>query len=64
MRTFEIGQTPEDGNLAYVLSSWTVKKIGGGPNNNEESTVLGHTLRVLFKARTGPGRPKFTSSFP
>jgi ketosteroid isomerase-like protein len=29
--TLEIVQTGADGNLAYVLSSWTVKKVGGGP---------------------------------
>ena len=26
--TFEIVETRADGNLAYVLSSWTVKKVG------------------------------------
>jgi ketosteroid isomerase-like protein len=51
--TFEILETRADGNLAYVLSTWTVKKVGGGPNNNEESTLQGHTLRVLLKQSDG-----------
>jgi len=56
--TLEIVQTGADGNLAYVLSSWTVKKVGGGSNNNEESTVLGHTLRVLSKQGDGTWKTK------
>ena len=38
--TFEIVETRADGNLAYVLSTWTVKKVGGGP-------------RIPSKARRG-----------
>ena len=56
--TLEIVQTGADGNLAYVLSSWTVKKVGGGPNSNEESTVLGQTLRVLSKQSDGTWKTK------
>ena len=56
--TLEIVQAGADGNLAYVLSSWTVKKVGGGSNNNEESTVLGHTLRVLSKQGDGTWKTK------
>ena len=56
--TFEIVETRADGNLAYVLSTWTVKKVGGGPNNNEESTVQGHTLRVLLKQSDGTWKTK------
>jgi ketosteroid isomerase-like protein len=56
--TFEIVETRADGNLAYVLSSWTVKKVGGGPNNNEESTLQGHTLRVLLKQSDGTWKTK------
>jgi len=56
--TFEIVETRADGNLAYVLSTWTVKKVGGGPNNNEESTLQGHTLRVLLKQSDGTWKTK------
>jgi len=35
-----------------------VKKVGGGPNNNEESTVQGHTLRVLLKQSDGTWKTK------
>ena len=56
--TFEIVETRADGNLAYVLSTWTVKKVGGGPNNNKESTVQGHTLRVLLKQSDGTWKTK------
>jgi len=56
--TLEIVQTGADGNLAYVLSTWTVKKVGGGPNNDQESTVLGHTLRVLSKQGDGTWKTK------
>jgi hypothetical protein len=56
--TFEIVETHADGNLAYVLSTWTVKKVGGGPNNNEESTLQGHTLRVLLKQSDGTWKTK------
>jgi hypothetical protein len=37
--TLEIVQTGADRNLAYVLSSWTVKKVGGGPNNNTRAYI-------------------------
>ena len=56
--TFEIVETRADGNLSYVLSTWTVKKVGGGPNNNEESTLQGHTLRVLLKQSDGTWKTK------
>ena len=56
--TLAIVETHADGNLAYVLSTWTVKKVGGGPNNNEESTLQGHTLRVLLKQSDGTWKTK------
>jgi ketosteroid isomerase-like protein len=56
--TLAIVETHADGHLAYVLSTWTVKKVGGGPNNNEESTLQGHTLRVLLKQSDGTWKTK------
>jgi ketosteroid isomerase-like protein len=56
--TLEIVETRADGNLAYLLSTWTVKKVKGGPNNNEESTLQGHTLRVLLKQSDGTWKTK------
>ena len=43
--TFEIVETRAEGNLGYVLSTWTVKQVKSGnyPNNSEESTLQGHT---------------------
>ena len=29
--------------------TWTVKKVGGGPNNNEESTVQGQHIAGAFE---------------
>ena len=58
--TLEIVDTRADGNLAYVLSSWTVKQIKKGdyPSNSEESTLRGHTLRVLLKQSDGTWKTK------
>jgi ketosteroid isomerase-like protein len=38
--TLEIVETRAEGNLAYLLSTWTVKQVKKGdyPGNNEEST--------------------------
>lgn len=54
----EIVETRADGNLAYVLSTWRVKKVKGGPNNNEEGTLQRHTLRVLLKQSDGTWKTK------
>jgi ketosteroid isomerase-like protein len=58
--TLEIVETRAEGNLAYVLSSWTVKQIKKGdyPSNSEESTLQGHTLRVLLKQSDGTWKTK------
>jgi ketosteroid isomerase-like protein len=58
--TLEIVETRADGNLAYVLSTWTVKQVKSGnyPNNSEESTLQGHTLRVLLKQSDGTWKTK------
>ena len=56
--TLEIVETRAGGNLAYLLSTWTVKQAKGGPNNNEESTLQGHTLRVLLKQSDGTWKTK------
>jgi hypothetical protein len=46
----ELVQHGADGNLAYVLSGWTLKKVGGGPNNNEESNSSGTHFTGAFEA--------------
>jgi ketosteroid isomerase-like protein len=53
-------ETRADGNLAYLLSTWTVKQVKSG---GEESTLQGHTLRVLVKQSDGTWQTRFTCSF-
>ena len=53
--TFEIMETRAEGNLAYLLSTWTVKQV---KNGGEESTLQGHTARVLVKQSDGTWRTK------
>ena len=53
--TFEIMETRADGNLAYLLSTWTVKQV---KSSGEESTLQGHTLRVLVKQSDGTWQTK------
>jgi ketosteroid isomerase-like protein len=64
--SLEIVETRADGNLAYVLSTWTVKQVKSGnyPNNSEESTMQGHTLRVLLKQGDGTWKTKVHISVP
>jgi ketosteroid isomerase-like protein len=58
--TLEIVETRAEGNLAYMLSTWTVKQVKKGdyPSNSEESTLQGHTLRVLLKQSDGTWKTK------
>jgi uncharacterized protein (TIGR02246 family) len=53
--TFEIIETRADGNLAYLLSSWTVNQVKSG---GEGRTMSGHTLRVLLKQTDGNWKTK------
>ena len=59
--TFEIMETRADGNLAYLLSTWTVKQVKSG---GEESTLQGHTLRVLVKQSDGTWQTKVHTFVP
>jgi uncharacterized protein (TIGR02246 family) len=53
--TFEIVETRADGNLAYMLSTWTVKQVKSG---GEASDLTGHTVRVLLKQNNGTWKTK------
>jgi uncharacterized protein (TIGR02246 family) len=53
--TFEIVETRADRNLAYMLSTWTVKQIKSG---GEVSDLTGHTVRVLLKQNDGTWKTK------
>ena len=64
--TLEIVETRADGNLAYLLSTWTVKQVKKGdyPSNSEESALQGHTLRVLLKQSDGTWKTKVQMFVP
>ncbi len=53
--TYQIIETRSDGNLAYLLSSWTVKQVKSG---DEVITTTGTTLRVLVKQNDGGWKTK------
>jgi uncharacterized protein (TIGR02246 family) len=53
--TFEIIETRADGNLAYLLSSWTVKQVKSG---GEVGTLTGTTSRILLRQNDGSWKTK------
>ncbi|MCS3891009.1 uncharacterized protein (TIGR02246 family) [Bradyrhizobium japonicum USDA 38] len=59
--TFEIIETRADGNLAYLLSSWTVNQVKSG---GEVRAMSGHTLRVLLKQADGNWKTKAHTFIP
>jgi uncharacterized protein (TIGR02246 family) len=59
--TFEIVETRADGNLAYLLSTWTVNLAKSG---GEVGKMTGHTLRVLVKQNDGSWRTKVHTFIP
>ena len=59
--TFEIVETRADGNLAYMLSTWTVKQVNSG---GEVSNMTGHTVRVLAKQNDGTWKTKLHMFVP
>jgi uncharacterized protein (TIGR02246 family) len=59
--TFAIIETRADGNLAYLLSSWTVKQV---KSSGEVATVNGHTLRILLKQDDGSWKTKVHMFIP
>jgi uncharacterized protein (TIGR02246 family) len=59
--TFEIIETRADGNLAYLLSSWTVKQV---KSSGEVGTLTGHTVRVLLRQNDGSWKTKLHMFIP
>jgi uncharacterized protein (TIGR02246 family) len=59
--TFDIVETRMDGNQAYLLSTWTVKKVKA---DGSAATLNGHTLRVLAKQADGSWKTKVHTFIP
>ena len=59
--TFDIVETHTDGNLAYLLSTWTVKQVKG---DGGAGSMSGNTLRVLEKQGDGSWKTKVHTFIP
>jgi uncharacterized protein (TIGR02246 family) len=53
--TFEIVETKSDGNLAYLLATWTVKQVREG---GDTASFSGHTVRIFQRQGDGAWKTK------
>jgi uncharacterized protein (TIGR02246 family) len=59
--TFEIVETRSDGNLAYLVASWTVKQVKQG---GDTASFGGHTVRIFQRQSDGAWKTKVHMYIP